>query len=290
MKPVDFDYVAPRSLGEAVALLAEGGDEARALAGGQSLVPLLNLRLVRPRLVVDLNRIDALAGIRDEAGGLAIGAMTRQADAERSPLVRDRAPLLAEALTLVGHPAIRSRGTIGGTLAHADPVAEVPAVALALDGGVELTGPRGRRTIAVDQLVRGPLTTDLGPGEVLTGLRLPPWSSVHGWAFVEFARRHGDFALAGVAVVLAVVDGRIAEATRIVVIGDASRCRRARAAERRLLGERADAQTFAAAAAIADEGLDPPGDLHGTATYRAHLVRTLTERALGIALSRTAGG
>ncbi|MBI1736890.1 MAG: FAD binding domain-containing protein [Candidatus Rokubacteria bacterium] len=290
MKPVDFDYVAPQTLGEAVGLLAGGGDDARALAGGQSLVPLLNLRLVRPRLVVDLNRVAGLDGIREDGAGLTLGAMTRQADAERSTLVRTRAPLLAEALALVGHLAIRFRGTIGGTVAHADPVAEVPAAALALDATLDVTGPRGRRTIAIDDFLRGPLMTDLAPGELLTAVRLPPWSPAWGWAFVEFARRHGDFALAGVAVVLAVVDGRIAEPTRIVVIGDAARCRRARAAERRLVGERPEPKTFAAAAAVADEGLDPPGDIHGSAAYRAHLVRTLTGRALEIAATRGARG
>jgi carbon-monoxide dehydrogenase medium subunit len=290
VKPVDFDYVAPVALGDAVGLLAAGGDEARALAGGQSLVPLLNLRVVRPRLVVDLNRVTGLDGIRAEGSDLVIGAMTRQADAERSPLVRERAPLLAEALALVGHPPIRFRGTLGGTIAHADPVAEVPAVALALDATVAVTGPRGARTVEIDDFLRGPLTTDLAYGEVLTGLRLPPWSRAHGWAFVEFARRHGDFALAAVAVVLAVADGRVAAPTRVVVIGDASRCRRAHATERRLLGERPEPRTLAAAAAVADEGLDPPTDLHGSATYRAHLVRTLTARALDIALARTGYG
>jgi carbon-monoxide dehydrogenase medium subunit len=290
VKPVDFDYEAPTTLGAAVALLADGGDDARALAGGQSLVPLLNLRLVRPRLVVDLNRVAGLDGIREDGGGLALGAMTRQADAERGALVRERAPLLAEALGLVGHPAIRFRGTIGGTIAHADPVAEVPAVALALDATVDVASPRGARAIAIDDFLRGPLTTALAPGELLTGVRLPPWSRAHGWAFVEFARRHGDFALAGVAIVLAVAGDRIAEPTRVVVIGDGARARRARATERRLVGERAEAKTFAMAAAVADDGLEPATDIHGSAAYRAHLVRTLTARALDAALARAGRG
>jgi carbon-monoxide dehydrogenase medium subunit len=290
VKPVDFDYAAPSTLAEAIGLLAEAGEEARLLAGGQSLVPLLNLRLVRPRLVVDLRRVAGLAGVRAADGGLVIGAMTRQADAEAHPLVRERAPLLAEALGLVAHLAIRARGTVGGSLAHADPAAELPAAALALDATLTVEGPAGTRTVAADDFFLGYLATALAPGEVLTAITIPARSPAAGSAFVEFSRRAGDFALAGVAVTLEVTAGRIGPGTRVVVVGGADRCHRAMAAETRLLGASPGAGLFAAAAAVADLGIEPPSDVHGDAEYRRHLVRTLALRALERAAARCATG
>ncbi len=287
MKPVDFDYVAPPVLEEAVAVLASAGEDGRVLAGGQSLIPLLNLRLVRPRLLVDLRRLTGLAGVRAAGDGVAIGAMTRQADAETAPLVRERAPLLAAALAHVGHPAIRFRGTVGGSLAHADPLAEVPAAALALDATLTLTGPDGVRRVAAEDFFQGFLATAAAPGEILTEIEIPACAG-RGWAFVEFSRRHGDFALAGAAVVLALQDGRLGPASRIVVLGSADRCHRARAAEARLHGEPPTASVLDAAAAVADAGLEPASDVHGSAEYRRHLVRTMTARALGLAAARLA--
>ena len=290
MKPVDFDYAAPAALSEAIALLTEAGEEARVLAGGQSLVPLLNLRLVRPRLVVDLRRVPGLAGIRPHGGGLVVGAMTRQADAEADLLVRERAPLLAEALGLVAHLAIRARGTIGGSLAHADPAAELPAVAVALDATVAIEGPAGRRSVTAEDFFLGYLATALAPGEIVTEITVPARSPALGSAFVEFSRRAGDFALAGVAVVLEIADDRVGPATRVVVLGGADRCHRAMAAETRLLGSAPGPGLFAAAAAVADLGIDPPGDVHGDAEYRRHLIRTLALRGLQAAADRCGGG
>jgi aerobic carbon-monoxide dehydrogenase medium subunit len=286
VKPVDFDYVAPSTLPEAIRLLYEAGDEARVLAGGQSLVPMLNFRLVRPRLLVDLRRVPGLAGIRAADGGLVIGAMTRQADAEADPLVRARAPLLAEALGLVAHLAIRARGTIGGSLAHADPAAELPAVAVALDATLTVEGPAGRRTVAADDFFLGYLATALVPGEVVTELAVPARPSTLGSAFLEFSRRPGDFALAGVAALLELAGGRVGPATRVVVLGGADHCHRAMAAETRLLGAEPGSGLFASAAAVADLGIEPPADVHGDAEYRRHLIRTLALRALQTAAAR----
>src|SRR5512145_3080562 len=258
MKPVDFDYAAPAALSEAIALLTEAGEEARVLAGGQSLVPLLNLRLVRPRLVVDLRRVPGLAGIRPQDGGLLVGAMTRQADAETDPLVRERAPLLAEAV--------------------------------ALDATLTIEGVAGRRRVAAEDFFLGYLATALAPGEIVTEITVPARSPALGSAFVEFSRRAGDFALAGVAVVLEIADDRVGPATRVVVLGGADRCHRAMAAETRLLGSAPGPGLFAAAAAVADLGIEPPDDVHGDAEYRRHLIRTLALRGLQAAADRCGGG
>ncbi|HXF81881.1 MAG TPA: FAD binding domain-containing protein, partial [bacterium] len=206
MKPAPFRYAAPESLDEALGLLRRFGAEGKVLAGGQSLVPLLNMRLVRPAVLIDLNRVRSLDYIVHGAGRgptreVRLGAMTRQRAAERSPLVRMELPLLAEALAYVGHPQIRNRGTVGGSVAHADPSAELPAVLAALDGRVVLRSARGARTLSAEEFFRGYLTTALAPDELLVELRLPAHPH-RGTAFLEVARRHGDFALAGVAVAM----------------------------------------------------------------------------------------
>ena len=285
MKPAPFDYVAPRSLDEAVAALAEGGTDAKLLAGGQSLIPLLNFRLARPALLVDLNRVAELAYVRPRNRGTAIGAMTRQATIERDRALSEKQPLLAEAIRWVGHAAIRSRGTIGGSLAHADPAAELPAVAVCLDAQLGVVGPRGRRTVSADDFFVGYLTTVLQPDEILIETWLPPVKPRTGQAWLEFARRHGDFALAGVAVSLSLQDEVVADA-RIVLTGVGGKPVRAREAETLLVGgsvhERASAAAEAARSAI-----DPDADIHATKEYRAHLASVLTERAILLAHERS---
>ena len=285
MKPAPFDYVAPRSLDEAVAALAEGGPEAKLLAGGQSLIPLLNFRLARPALLVDLNRVAELAYVRPRNRGTAIGAMTRQATIERDRALSEKQPLLAEAIRWVGHAAIRSRGTIGGSLAHADPAAELPAVAVCLDAQLSVVGPRGRRTVSADDFFVGYLSTALLPDEILVETWLPPLKPRTGQAWLEFARRHGDFALAGVAVSLSLEDEMVADA-RIVLTGVGGKPVRAREAETLLVGgsvrERA-----AAAAEAARSTIDPDADIHATKEYRAHLASVLTERAILLAHERS---
>jgi carbon-monoxide dehydrogenase medium subunit len=284
MKPAPFDYVAPRSLDEAVQALADGGADAKLLAGGQSLIPLLNFRLARPSLLVDLNRVEELAYVNPRDEGVAIGAMTRQASVERDAQLRQAQPLLVEAIGWVGHTAIRSRGTIGGSLAHADPAAELPAVAVCLDAQLSIVGPRGRRTVAATEFFLGYLTTLLEPDEILVETWLPPLQRGTGQAWVEFARRHGDFALAGVAVSLSLDRDQVCDA-RIVLTGVGGKPARAREAETLLVGGSVPERVSAAADA-ARSAIEPDADIHASKEYRTHLAGVLTERAIRLAHER----
>jgi carbon-monoxide dehydrogenase medium subunit len=285
MKPPPFEYHAVGSVDEAVTLLAEHGDEAKVLAGGQSLVPLLALRLARPAHLIDINGVGDLAAVANGAG-LAIGALVRHRVAERSPAVRAANPLVADALRLIGHVAIRNRGTIGGSIAHADPAAELPAVLLALGGDVEVTSRRGSRRVWASDLFVGFLTTSIAPDELLTGVGLPTWTAGTGWSFQEFSRRSGDFAVAGVAATVRLDgNGTIGEA-RIALSGVASTPVRAVAAEAALAGQAPSEELWAAASEDAVTGLEPPSDVHGSAAYRRHLAAVLTRRALREANTR----
>jgi aerobic carbon-monoxide dehydrogenase medium subunit len=286
VKPAAFRYHAARSVEQALELLASTDGEAKLLAGGQSLVPMMNFRLVRPAHLIDLNGVGELAGTSARNGDLVLGAMTRQADAERDPLVRERAPLLAEALPLIGHPAIRNRGTVGGSLAHADPAAELPVVALALDARLRIRGPAGAREVTADEFFVALLTTALAPDEILTEVVLGPWRPTWGWAFGEFARRHGDFAIVSVAVVAALESGRLAQPLRIVLGGVGDRPVRAGEAERLLAGETPTGDVLDAAARAAVVALDPPSDVHGSSEYRRDVARVYTRRALDAAIAR----
>ena len=284
MKPAPFDYVAPRTLDEAVAALADGGSDAKVLAGGQSLVPLMNFRLARPSLLVDLNRIAELAYITPRAGGLAFGAMTRQAAVERHPNLATTQPLLAEAIRWVGHPAIRSRGTFGGSLAHADPAAELPAVTVCLDAVMRVMGPKGRREASAADFFQGYLTTALAPDEILEEVWLPPLPPRTGQAWLEFARRHGDFALVGVAASIS-VDGDSVSEARLALIGVDARPVRPREAETLLIGGTLDERVGAAADAVRSV-IEPEADIHATREYRLHLAGVLAERAIRLAHER----
>ena len=299
MKPAPFRYARAGSLAEAVTLLAEAPGDTKLLAGGQSLVPMLNMRLVRPAVLVDVNGLRELTGITPTPeGGLRIGALTRHAELTAAPAVIERAPLLAEAARHVGHAAIRNQGTLGGSLAHADPAAELPAALLALDARVHVTGPRGAREIAADAFFLGLLTTALEADEILTAIEVP--AQPPGWGFVEIARRPGDFALAGVAAVVRVgrpltlpspprggegVSGPH-EMVRLVGFGIGDRPLRLTGAEGLLTGAPLDAGSAARAGAAAGPDCDPPSDVHGSADYRRHLATVLTERALLQALAR----
>lgn len=290
MKPASFQYHDPSTVDEAVALLREHGAEAKLLAGGQSLVPLLNMRLARPAVIVDLNRVPGLDYVREEDGWLAIGAMTRQRAVERSELVASRQPLLHAATRFIAHPQIRNRGTVGGSLAHADPAAEYPAVALALGAELRVAGPEGERTIAARDLFVTYLTTALEPEEIVTEVRVPALAARTGWSFQEVARRHGDFALAGVACTLTLAANGACDAARIALFGVAPTPVRAAAAEGLVAGERPDAALFARAGAAAGDALDEPlADIHASAEYRRHLARVLTRRALAEAAARVGG-
>ena len=286
MKPARFDYHAPGSLEEAVDLLARYGGDAKVLAGGQSLMPMLNFRLARPAALVDVNRIAALAYVREDDGTLALGAMTRQRTIEFSPVIARRLPLLVEATRWVGHLPIRSRGTIGGSLAHADPSAEYPAVLTALDGEVIAQGPRGRRRLKPSELFETYLTTTLAPEEILVEVRLPATPPGAGHAFEEFARRHGDFAIVGIAALI-VRDGPRCVSARLATAGAGPVPVRLRAAEdileREGLGEAAIEAAVARVVALVE--LD--SDVHALADYRWHLTRVLTARAVRRAVERS---
>jgi len=279
VKPPAFEYVAVASTEEAVAQLAAHGDDARLLAGGQSLMPILNMRLATPGRLVDLNRVRTLSYIVERAGGVAIGAMTRQRTVERSEFVAAAVPLLAEALPWVGHTAIRNRGTIGGSLAHADPAAELPAVAVCLDARFTVRGEAGERTLAAREFFRGYLTTALAPTELLTEVWFPSALPGSGAAWIEFARRHGDYALVGVAAVVT-LEGSTVRRASVAVTGVDGVPVRAVDAERLLIGAPLSAESMAAAAESVRRTLEPHADIHATAAYRRHLAGVLTVRAL----------
>jgi len=285
MKPPKFDYHAPTTVEEAVALLGRYGGDAKVLAGGQSLMPLLNFRLSRPAALVDLNRIAALTYLREENGHLAFGAMTRQRTIEFSPLVASRLPLLVEATRWVGHLPIRSRGTIGGSIAHADPSAEYPAVLAALDGQVRVRGERGERTLKASELFQTYLTTSLQPDEILTEVRFPVMPAGAGHAFEEFSRRHGDFAIVGVAAMVVLEGARCREA-RLATAGTGPVPIRLGAAEEILVRDGVGEAAMAAAAARAGELVNPDSDIHASSAYRRNLTRVLTARALVRAVAR----
>lgn len=289
MKPAPFEYLDPTTVADALALLARHGENAKLLAGGQSLVPLMNMRLARPRYVIDLNRIEALAYIRERDGGLAIGAMTRQEALEHSPLVTARFPLLPEALALLGHPAIRNRGTIGGSVAHADPAAELPAAILALDGRITVVGPRGERTLDARSFFVGALTTSLSADEVLTEITLPPLPPRAGMCFLEIARRHGDFALVGVAAIVGAWPDGACGHVRLSFCGVGHTPIRVERAEAALLGRRPEPALVEETARLVSESLAPESDLHASADYRREVAGVLTRRALMTAWKRARG-
>ncbi len=285
MKPPPFAYECPRDVAGAVALLAAHGGDARPLAGGQSLVPLLNFRLARPAVLVDLNRIEALGRIKVEDGALCMGAMARQAAVEADARVARGWPVLHEAIGHIAHPQIRNRGTIGGSLAHNDPAAELPAAMLALDAEMTAQGPAGVRTIQAGDFFAGTMETALAPDDLLTEVRAPALPEGTGWAFQEAARRQGDFALVAVAVLLR-PDGAGGIAARVVVTGTGDGPARMPQAEAILAERGMDVDACAAAADAAAEASEPADDPHAPAWYRQKLVAALTRRACREALTR----
>jgi aerobic carbon-monoxide dehydrogenase medium subunit len=279
VKPAKFEYHAPASVDEALGILEKYQGEARALAGGQSLVPMMNFRLATPAAIVDLNRIPGLAEIGERDGIVHIGAMARQRQIEFAPLVAEKLPLLSEAIRWVGHLPTRTRGTIGGSIAHADPAAEIPMVLQALAGEVVARGPRGERRIAAADLFIAPLTTALAADEIITEVRFPATPPEACYAIEEFARRRGDFAIAAIAVML-VRHGERCTVARLATAGIGSVTVRLREAEA-ILEERGLAEAaIAAAAEKAAEVVEPMSDQHGSADFRRHLTAVLTRRAV----------
>jgi carbon-monoxide dehydrogenase medium subunit len=289
MKPAPFEYAAPETVEEAVSLLRRYEGEARALAGGQSLVPMLNMRLARPAALVDLNRIRALDYIRETDGVLAIGAMTRQRTIERSGAVRERQPLLFAATQNIGHPQIRNRGTIGGSLAHAHPASEYQAAAVALGARFTIAGPSGTRVVPAEEFFITYLTTSVEHDEILVESEWPATPPGTGCALLEIARRHGDFAIAGVAATVTRGDGGSCAGARIVLFGIGGTAVRARRGEEAMSGATLDDGAFANAAAAAAAEIDePPSDVHASGAYRRHVAGVLVRRALAEAAARAA--
>jgi CO/xanthine dehydrogenase FAD-binding subunit len=286
MKPAAFEYHDPKSLAEALALLRRHGGEAKPLAGGQSLVPLMNFRLASPAVLVDLNRIPELAYIREQKGKVHIGAMTRQRAIEFSPLIRRDLPLLGEATRMVGHLPTRTRGTIGGSLAHADPAAEYPCVVAALEGELVLQSGRRQRVVAAADFFQGLMSTAIRPDELLIEIRLPAVAGDAGGAFEEFSVRRGDFALAGIAAMLRRQNGRC-RAVRLAACAAGPAPVRLRRAESIMEGGGADDHTIEEAAKAAAQEVEPAGDIHASADFRRHLVHVLTRRALRRAIAQS---
>ena len=277
MKPAPFEYIAPESIEQAVAALVQYGDEAKILAGGQSLMPLLNMRLITPSVVVDINGLDELSYIRQEGEHLYIGALTRQYRLERDARIRQTVPVLAAATRLIGHPPIRYAGTIGGSLVHADPAAELPAVMCALEAELIVTGPSGMRRIQANDFFQGALDADLRSDELLTEVRIPIRKNVV-WGMREYTRRTGDFALAG-AIVLAEMEADRWANGRVVLFGVEDRPLRVAQAEAVLTQQALSDDQADAVAAAAVAGLDCHADLHASAGYREHLARVMAKRA-----------
>lgn len=286
MKPPPFEYMAPKTLDDALATLAEHADDAKIIAGGQSLVPMLNFRLARPERLIDINGLGALSYIRKSDGVLRIGALTRGAQLERSTIVARGWPLLTEAMKLVAHAQIRNRGTVGGSVSHADPAAELPVAFSALDARFHVRSVRGARSIGWEDLFVTHLTTSLEPDELMTEIEVPPLPPRTGSAFVEYARRHGDFGLGGAAVVVSLDAEGACERAAIALLAAAPTPVRAGDAERALAGRRIDEETAAEAGALAVRDVAPTGDIHGSSEYRRGLIEALVRRALVTAADR----
>lgn len=280
MKPPLFDYACPATLSEAIGLLTKHDGDAKIIAGGQSLMPLLAFRMASPKLLVDLRKLPDLNRIRIDNSGVHLGSLVRWRDIEDDARLRTAHPLLAAAISHVAHYQIRNRGTVGGSLAHADPAAEMPGIAVTCDAQISVTGKSGSRTILAEKFFLGALTTALKPDEIITEVLLPAWPANRRWGFQEFSRRRGDFALAAAAVFYdADAQGRATNA-HVGVIGVGDRSRRLAAVETAINGQKIDAALIETAAALTSKSVDPQDDIHGSAAYRRSLAGTMVERAL----------
>lgn len=287
MKPAPFEYLAPDSMLSALELMAMHGDGAKLIAGGQSLVPAMNFRLTQPAVLVDLNKLDELAYIKRQNGGLRIGAMTRQRHLERDPLVAQAAPLLAEAIPHIAHVQIRNRGTLGGSLAHADPAAELPVIMVALEGRFLLKRASGERWVTATDFFQGIFATELAADEILAEIEIPRMDQRTGWSFVEFARRSGDYALIGVAALITLDERHQCRGARLVYLNAGETPLVAHKAASLLVGQSPTDELFQAAANVASqEEIAPSGDIHASVAYLRHLARVLTIRALRRATGR----
>ena len=291
MKPAPFEYFAPMDIAEALDLLSRYGDEAKILAGGQSLMPLMNMRLARPRVIIDINRLSDLAYISPGANGaLAIGALTRQRAVERSNLIHAHNPLLAAAMPYLGHFQIRNRGTVGGSIVHADPAAELPALSLALQAQFVLQSAKAQRVVNATDFFLTYLTTAIEPVEVLTEIRLPPWEPQWRWGFQEICRRQGDFALVGAIAVLQLDDDAMCQAARLTMFGVGGTPVRPQRAEDMLSGQRLDARVLDQLAHVVAAELEPDSDIHASAEYRREVGGVVARRAVTMAIENAGRG
>jgi carbon-monoxide dehydrogenase medium subunit len=292
MKPAPFKYFAPTGVNEALALLAEYGYDAKVLAGGQSLIPTMNFRLAQPAVLVDLNRIPELFYINPDpkTGGVLIGAMTRESQVEHSSLVAERAQLISETMPHIAHEQIRHRGTFGGCMAHADPAAELPTVAVALKANMKVRNQAGERRVPSEEFFISLFTTVMMPDDLLVEVAIPPLPPRTGWSFMEVARRHGDYALMGVAATVTLDGKNQCDEARLVYVNGGDRPVNAQAATDLLKGQALTPEAIEAAAeTAANQDVEPPSDIHASAEYRRHLVKVLTRRALAQAAERAAG-
>lgn len=291
MKPPPFKYLAPKTLEGALDAISQHGDEGKILAGGQSLIPAMNFRLMAPALLIDMNPVHELAYIRpSDTGGVLIGAMTRQSALEKDPIVADRVPLLHETVPYIAHPQIRNRGTVGGSLVHADPAAELPVISLTLDVRFRARSTRGDRWIQASEFFQFMFTTALEPDEILVEVEFPPMPPSSGWSFMEFSRRRGDYALAGVAAVVQIDGNGICRSARLVYLNLGDGPVAATEAADMLVGQAPSSQGFAAAAEHAAQNeVDPLGSVHATPEFQRHLAAVLTKRALQQAFERANG-
>jgi carbon-monoxide dehydrogenase medium subunit len=290
MKPAPFEYFAPESVEEVTALLSEYGDDAKLLAGGQSLVPLLALRLATPAVLIDLNRVRRLDYLEDAENVLRIGALVRHRAIEKLPGLKEKCPMILDAVSVVGHVAIQNRGTVVGSLAHADPAAEWPALALALDGEIEAVGPKGARTIPIESFFLTYFTTALRPDEVAVEVRLRLREGSFGSRFVELARRHGDYAIAGAGAMIKLANSGQIEDARVVLVGVSDAAVRAAEAEQILIGADPGRGVLTEAAESVYRLVEPAGDIHGSSEYRRSVARVVTARALTGALENATKG
>ena len=289
MKPFSFEYFKPNNIDEAISLLNGYGEDAVILAGGQSLIPLMNLRLARPKYIIDINKIAELSYIKDTNGGLSIGALTRHREIEKSDIIKSKYPILSKTVSLIGNPQIRNWGTIGGSISHADPAGELPTLLLALNGKVKVVGNQGEREIDGDDLFLGYLTTSMEKTEILREVYIPEISPKMGWEFVELTRRSGDFAIVSVAVLMSIDNAGKCNDVRISLGGVGSMPVRAKGAEEFLLDKAINDDSINEAANIASEEAEPESDIHASAKYRKEMVKVFVNRGLISALDRVRG-
>jgi CO/xanthine dehydrogenase FAD-binding subunit len=290
MKPSAFEYFDPPTVREAVELLQRHSDDAKILAGGQSLIPMMNFRVARPKVLIDINKIKELDYIREEKDELVVGSLVRERALEVSPVVGKKCPILAEAISQIGHLPVRTRGTIGGSLVHADPSAEIPVVICALGGRMKVVGPAGERTLAAAEFFLTYLTSALEPGEILVEVRIPTLPANTGWSFMELSRRHGDFGIVVVASILFMENKETCRKASIALGGVAPTPLRAAAAEKTLSGRKLSEELIKEAGIKAAQATEPESDYHASAEYRKDMARVFTQRSLQEAWNKVKGG